>query len=109
LLEQFEIEVPSSRIISVPRSDAVFIAARLLSRNPWYPQKNPIDGQQRVAAVCRLFDDDIRLFSTLKFDINRSSGNIFASGRGLLHASMEMGLLALDSRRVGILWLGDED
>jgi hypothetical protein len=109
LLSHLGMHFSSACLLPVPRADAAFIAATILSPNPWRGRTTP-DAEARVRAVCREFDEDVRVLSGCEHQIAK---NQIVSSRGrcpyLLGMTLDLGLIALDSRRVGILWIGDED
>jgi hypothetical protein len=110
LLKHLGMQLSSSCLLPVPRSDAEFIAATILSPNPWGAITSP-DAEAKVRKICCEFDEDVRVLSNWRYEIDRKKGTIFAQGQGpdLLGMTLERGIIALDSRRVGILWIGDED
>jgi hypothetical protein len=109
LLNHLGMHFSSAYLRPVPRSDAAIVAATILSPNPW-GGRTTADADARIRQLCLEFGDDVRVIASRKYQIEgKEIVSSKCQGPDLLGMTLERGLIALDSQRVGILWIGDED
>lgn len=110
LSESYGLNTAPGVLMPLARDDAAFVAAELLLGPVWGPRpEDRTDAGEAASRFLAQFSETARFFSTYRFKINRINYTYTSSGVALLDNSFDMGVLAADGERVGVLWLGDED
>jgi len=110
LSKTYELAISPAALKPLSRNDAIFIVSELLLGPVWGPRpKDRTDANNAADRFVAQFNEAARFFSTYTYKINRKNGTCSASGAALLESSFDMGIFAIDSNTVGILWMSDED
>lgn len=110
LEDTYGLTVSTDCLQELTREDAIWIAADLLL-GPIFGDRpdDKSEAQNLALEFVAQFTEDVSFYSTYSYHVDRTQDAYIAIGVALLDNSYDMGILAVDSNRVGILWVGDED
>lgn len=110
LAEEFTLSVTSEYLVEIPREVALEIATRLVAGPVFGPLVRDEANARAVAQdFIDAFDQQARFYSTYAYVKPEGQSGFTMRGRALLPNSYDEGICVIDSGRVGILWVGDED
>ncbi|GEM_PF-3861515 len=110
LFENYRLFASPTNLNKITREIGEFVAYELLIGPIWAREQADKPEAKRLAyQFTSGFGDSANFYSTYSYETDSTRGTYSATGTSVLDTGFDMGLFAVDTERIGILWLGDED